>query len=67
MRETTQRWRLRMVVVDVDKCVGCGVCTHFCPMDALEAWGVTVVNRDKCSGCLDCVEACPVDALEVEE
>ncbi len=56
-----------MVVVDEQKCVGCGICTHFCPVEALEGWGVIHLNRDKCLDCLDCVSACPVDALEVRE
>ncbi len=56
-----------MVMVDEGKCVGCGVCTHFCPVEALQSWGVIQINREKCLDCLDCVGACPVDALEVKE
>jgi NAD-dependent dihydropyrimidine dehydrogenase PreA subunit len=56
-----------MVIVDEKKCVGCGICVFFCPVDAFEGWGTIEINREKCLDCLDCVEACPVDALEVRE
>ena len=56
-----------MVIIDEKKCVGCGICIHFCPVDALEGWVVIEINREKCTDCLDCVGTCPVDALEVKE
>ncbi len=56
-----------MVVVNEEKCVGCGVCVSFCPVDALGGWGVIKLDRDICNDCLDCVEACPVDALGIKE
>lgn len=56
-----------MLVVDEDKCAGCGQCMPYCPEAALWAWGVCQVNRDKCTECLLCIEWCPCDALvEVE-
>ncbi len=55
-----------MVIVKKEKCVGCGLCVCFCPVDALEGWGIIEINREKCSECLECVEACPVDALEMK-
>ncbi len=55
-----------MVIVDRGRCVGCCTCFHFCPVDALEGYGVIEVNREKCIECLECVGACPVDALEVK-
>ncbi|MFC2018209.1 DUF362 domain-containing protein [Chloroflexota bacterium] len=56
-----------MVVVNEEKCLGCGICACFCPVEALEGLGTIEINREKCIDCLDCVEACPVDALEVRE
>ena len=55
-----------MVVVNEEKCVGCGICTCFCPVDALSGWGLITVDQDECTECLECVEYCPVDALEVK-
>jgi Fe-S-cluster-containing hydrogenase component 2 len=41
-----------MIVINRDKCVGCGTCTAFCPREALEAWwGYAEVNREKCTDC----------------
>lgn len=55
-----------MVIVIEEKCVGCGICVCFCPVDALEGCGVIHIDRDKCIDCLDCAGVCPVDALEVQ-
>lgn len=55
-----------MIVVNEEKCVGCGICACVCPVDALEGLGTIVVNKEKCSECLECVENCPVDALEMK-
>ncbi len=58
-----------MVIVDVDRCKGCGLCTHVCPVNILElskdtfnAKGyhpVTVIDEDKCTGCASCARICP--------
>lgn len=52
------------VKVNEIKCVGCGICTIFCPAEALGGYGVIKLDPDICTDCLDCVDACPVDALE---
>ncbi len=59
-----------LVLIDADRCVGCGTCTLVCPFGAIrkdEQTGIAV----KCDGCLDrdmprCVNACPNDALVIE-
>jgi len=58
-----------MIVIDVDRCKGCGLCTHACPVKILElaktdfnAKGyhpVTVTDREKCTGCASCALICP--------
>ncbi len=55
-----------MITWNEDKCEGCGICTHFCPVDALQSWGPIEIDAEKCNDCLACVDVCPVDALEVE-
>jgi len=50
--------------VNRERCVGCGVCVSFCPVDALKGWGVIEIDGEKCTGCLECVDSCPVEALE---
>ncbi|TAK31112.1 MAG: 4Fe-4S dicluster domain-containing protein [Chloroflexota bacterium] len=52
------------VVVDKEKCVGCGVCVPTCSVDALRTWGVVSVDEEACFDCLVCVPHCPADALK---
>ncbi|MDD5093425.1 MAG: 4Fe-4S binding protein [Dehalococcoidia bacterium] len=52
-----------MVVVDQEECIGCNICSAFCPVDALEGYGVIEINRDTCTECLECVGTCPMDAI----
>lgn len=61
-----------LVVVNTDKCIGCGYCHMSCPYDAPQ------VDREKghsvkCDGCIEritegkkpvCVESCPARALD---
>lgn len=53
-----------MVIYQEDLCVGCGICAHFCPVDALECWETVKIDQELCTECLECIFACPVDALE---
>jgi len=61
-----------IVIIEPDKCKGCGECIKACPFDAIYA-NETLKISQKCTMCahlLDaglklprCVEACPVDAI----
>lgn len=61
-----------LVLIDPDKCSGCGKCKEACPYDAIY-YNESLNICQKCTGCahlLDhghklprCVEACPTDAL----
>jgi NAD-dependent dihydropyrimidine dehydrogenase PreA subunit len=52
-----------MLIIDLEKCLGCGECVFWCPEDALSVWASAFLDQEKCSECLTCIDYCPVDAL----
>lgn len=63
-----------IVVVDRERCKGCGLCIEACPFGVLDfsseynASGYRVVYMaypEKCTGCTICANMCPDVALEV--
>lgn len=55
-----------MLKIDIEACIGCGVCEETCTYDAIEVVdGVAVVN-EKCTLCGSCVDDCEVEALSIE-
>ncbi|RMF91625.1 MAG: 4Fe-4S dicluster domain-containing protein [Methanobacteriota archaeon] len=56
-----------MILIDKERCVGCGHCVPFCPVEALSVWGVVKVDHGLCIGCLTCTEYCPNKALRWDE
>ena len=56
-----------MLKIDVDACIGCGVCEDTCTFEAIKVEdGVAVVN-DSCTLCGSCVDVCEVDALSIDK
>lgn len=60
------------VVINTNKCIGCGMCAKACPYDVPQL-DVKAGKMLKCDGCLDrtaeggqpiCVESCPERAIE---
>ena len=53
------------IVVNSEKCKGCGICQKFCPVNAIEGQGrdKRVINQDKCIKCGTCIQSCPFKAI----
>jgi len=48
------------VIVDLEKCTGCGTCEEGCPVEAIKVEDrKAVVDAETCVDCGTCVEECP--------
>jgi NAD-dependent dihydropyrimidine dehydrogenase PreA subunit len=53
--------------LDVDKCIGCGMCKKVCPQAVFRVEGgkANIADKDACMECGACRENCPVEAINV--
>jgi ferredoxin len=57
----------KLLVVDLDRCLGCGQCVLSCPQGALVVRGsaVRLGSLSRCRGLGSCLGHCSADALSV--
>lgn len=62
------------IVVDKDRCKGCGVCIVNCPNDVIALTHevnskgynyLEIKNPDNCTGCTNCATVCPDAVITV--
>ena len=57
------------IVIDEEKCIGCGICVDFCNVDAIavndERGVLEVVALEDCIECHSCQQNCPEGAIMV--
>lgn len=53
------------MLVNPDKCIGCGACVKVCPRGAVQLVnGVARINSVLCVECGICARVCPNDAIQ---
>jgi 2-oxoisovalerate ferredoxin oxidoreductase delta subunit len=64
----TGAWRNIKPVIELSKCIKCGICWKFCPDDSIEIIDDRpVINYDYCKGCGICAEECPEKCIVMVE
>lgn len=58
-----------MVVINEEKCIGCGLCINGCAEGALQLVNgkAKLISDSYCDGLGACLPTCPVDAISIEE
>jgi NAD-dependent dihydropyrimidine dehydrogenase PreA subunit len=56
------------LVLDGDRCTGCGACIEVCPHQVFSTHGgkVSIGDRDSCMECGACALNCPAEAISVD-
>ena len=55
-----------MLKIDLDTCIGCGVCESNCAFGAITMEDGQPVVNEKCTLCGTCADQCDVDAITIE-
>lgn len=59
----------KIIVIDENKCNGCGICADACHEGAIQIIDnkAKLIREDYCDGLGDCLPTCPTDAISFEE
>ncbi|MBU0481161.1 MAG: electron transfer flavoprotein subunit alpha [Proteobacteria bacterium] len=56
-----------MLKIDIEACIGCGLCEETCTFGAIKVEGGHAVVGDSCTLCGSCVDVCEVEALSIDK
>ena len=52
------------VIIDLEKCTGCGTCAEGCLVEAIKVENEkAVVDKETCVDCGTCIDECPEKAI----
>ncbi len=59
----------KIIKIDEDKCIGCGICAKTCKQSAIEMVNgkAKVVHDNYCDGIGNCLPVCPVNAISFSD
>lgn len=62
----TGDWRINRPVLNQDKCVKCGICFLYCPVNSIvKEEERFIIKYDYCKGCGICAHECRTKAIEM--